>query len=192
MIGSARNFSIAIMIFANISGPATLKNISLPWNGIHIWIPNPIDITYASTESERLDREEWKVEINRVPKLRTHVLFKTEYHVESYITQITSKKYRAVLAQFRSGILPLEVETGRFSNIPLVRRLCEFSSSNSLKMRPTFFFIVFIIINCERIYLIKSLSHSRISTNWINTTRLKSNGFSSHCEIRSMLPFRGP
>ena len=31
----------------------------------------PIDIVYASTEFDRLDCEEWKVEINCVPKLRT-------------------------------------------------------------------------------------------------------------------------
>ena len=49
-----------------------------------------IDITYASTELNRLDREEWKVEINCSPKLRTYVLFKNEYHVESYIKQIIS------------------------------------------------------------------------------------------------------
>ena len=93
----------------------------------------PIDITYTSTELDRLDCEEWKVEINCVPKLRTYVLFKSEYHIESHIKQIISKKYRAVLAQFRSGILPLKVETGRFSNIPLAKRLYEFCSSNAIE-----------------------------------------------------------
>ena len=44
-----------------------------------------------------------------------------------------SKKYRAVLAQFRCGILPLKVETGRFSNIPLARHLCEFCLSKAIE-----------------------------------------------------------
>ena len=101
----------------------------------------PTDITHTSIELDRLDCEEWKVEINCVPKLRTYGLFKGEYHVESYIKQIISKTYRVVLAQFRRGILPLnmlKVETGRFSNTPLARRLCEFCSSNSIEDETNF------------------------------------------------------
>ena len=62
-----------------------------------------------------------------------HVLFKSEYHVELYIKQIISKKYRAVLAQFRNGILPLKVEAGGLSNIPLAKRLCEFCWWNAIE-----------------------------------------------------------
>ena len=119
----------------------------------------PIDITYASTELDRLDREKWKVEINCVPKLRTYVLFKNEYHVESYIKQIISKKYRAVLAQFRCSILPLKVETGRFSNIPLARRLCEFCSSNAIE-DETHFLLYCDHYNESRRNLFDSISRS--------------------------------
>ena len=47
------------------------------------------------------------------------------------------------------------------------------SNQTKLKMKPTVFLIVIIKINREGIYLIQSLSHSRILKNWVNTTRLK-------------------
>ena len=42
----------------------------------------PINISFASAELDNIDREEWNVEIKCGPKLRTYILFKSEYHVE--------------------------------------------------------------------------------------------------------------
>ena len=37
-----------------------------------------------------------------------------------------SKMSRSIFAQLRLGILPLEIETGRFRNIPSENRMCHF------------------------------------------------------------------
>ena len=54
----------------------------------------------------------------------TYVTFKSELHVEDYHYYVTHRRARSLLGQFTMGILPLFVETGRYSNIPLERRLC--------------------------------------------------------------------
>ena len=44
------------------------------------------------------------------------------------------------MAQFRSGILPLEVETGRYQNIPLEFRLCLMCDENACEDETHFMF----------------------------------------------------
>ena len=44
-----------------------------------------------------------------------------------------SRRQRSLLAQFRSGVLPLRIETGRYRNERLDRRICEFCHSGSVE-----------------------------------------------------------
>ena len=44
-----------------------------------------------------------------------------------------SRYYRSVLAQFRLGILPIRVETGRFKNLELKDRLCEVCTTQQIE-----------------------------------------------------------
>ena len=44
-----------------------------------------------------------------------------------------SKYQRSLFAQFRSGILPLEIETGRFRDFPLCERICKVCNSGSVE-----------------------------------------------------------
>lgn len=77
-----------------------------------------------------LQNTEWKANVTTKPKLRTYVKFKENCETETYVTCMISKGCRSLLAQFRSGILPLTVETGRYGNVPLNNRLCPLCSLN--------------------------------------------------------------
>ena len=44
-----------------------------------------------------------------------------------------SKRQRSLFSQFRAGILPLNVETGRFRNIDLSERLCTLCQSHEVE-----------------------------------------------------------
>ena len=68
----------------------------------------------------------WLEDIHAKPKLRTYCQFKTEYECEKYVGYDLSKSQRSLCAQFRSGILPLHVETGRYTGTELDQRLCEY------------------------------------------------------------------
>ena len=61
--------------------------------------------------------DKWRVDINNMPKLRTYVLFKHVYITESYISKHISRRRRSLMAQFRTGVLPLAIEKGRFTPI---------------------------------------------------------------------------
>ncbi len=59
-----------------------------------------------------------------MPNRRTYVKFKKRFEVEPYILSFMNRKRRSHLAQFRSGILPLQIEVGRWANKNVEDRLC--------------------------------------------------------------------
>ena len=59
------------------------------------------------------------------PKLRTYRLFKNDLYLEDYVQHRFQRKKRSLLAQFRLGILPLHIETGRYTNTPIDQRICK-------------------------------------------------------------------
>ena len=68
---------------------------------------------------------DWKLEIVKKPKLRTFVRFKDTVETEQYVKCLSSRYARSLFTQFRHGILPLKIETGRFKNLPIEDRICE-------------------------------------------------------------------
>jgi len=86
------------------------------------------------------DLELWKSEVVKMPKLRSYVQFKKEYSPEPFIFKVLNRGHRSIIAQFRSGILPLSLETGRYTNIPVQFRLCLLCESNTLEDEEHFLF----------------------------------------------------
>ena len=57
-------------------------------------------------------------------KLRTYKLFKTEYKVEDYVLKVKAVNQRSAMSRFRCGVAPINLEIGRFFNIPANERFC--------------------------------------------------------------------
>ena len=66
-------------------------------------------------------------------KLRYYNLFKPSLETEPYVLSNLTKSQRSMYAQFRSGILPIAIETGRFSNVSLNNRLCVMCNSQQIE-----------------------------------------------------------
>ena len=68
-------------------------------------------------------------------KLRTYRLYKTDLIAENYVKLNMERSHRRILAKFRSGSLPLQVETGRYKKpkVPLENRICKFCSDNTVE-----------------------------------------------------------
>ena len=66
-------------------------------------------------------------------KLSTYCLFKETMGIENYIKYNLSSSERSAMAQFRFGILPLNIETGRFRNQALEERLCTLCEFNEIE-----------------------------------------------------------
>ncbi|CAC5400852.1 unnamed protein product [Mytilus coruscus] len=72
----------------------------------------------------------WNDNIQQVPKLRTYITFKSAFNQEQYVKINLSKVERSHLAQFRCGILPLRIETGRYIGERAEERLCKFCTAD--------------------------------------------------------------
>jgi hypothetical protein len=76
--------------------------------------------------------DSWRNDVNRDiaargrgrNKLRTYKLIKSEHQVESYLSARIPQSHRSALAKFRCGVAPLRLETGRYENLDLDRRVC--------------------------------------------------------------------
>jgi len=75
----------------------------------------------------------WKDTITFKPKLRTYAKFKKDFGTEEYLTGFMSRQQRSLLAKFRGGILPLQVETGRWQNVAWGDRICKLCNQNSVE-----------------------------------------------------------
>ena len=83
---------------------------------------------------------EWKANILRKPKSRFYKLFTETLEVENYVKFNLTSNQRSVTAQLRAGILPLNIETGRFRNIKLEDRLCTLCNLKAVESEPHFLF----------------------------------------------------
>ena len=82
----------------------------------------------------------WENDIKSTPKLRTYCTFKTQFQAEPYIFKIHNRRERSLLSQFRCGILPLKIETGRYNQIPVELRLCLVCDTFSIEDESHFLF----------------------------------------------------
>ena len=68
---------------------------------------------FCKKEYELLE-EKWKFGITLKPKLRTYIKYKNNLQAENYVIYCNSREKGPLIAQFRTGTLPLAVETGRY------------------------------------------------------------------------------
>ncbi len=59
--------------------------------------------------------------------------FKSCYDKDPYVCSIYNCGHREILAKFRSGILPLSIESRNFQNIPREFRLCTICNDNVIE-----------------------------------------------------------
>ena len=82
----------------------------------------------------------WKEDLANKPKLRTYRLFKENYQVEPYVTSFMNRKTRSCISQLRCGILPLAIETGRWTGTALEFRYCKLCNSENIEDEMHFIF----------------------------------------------------
>ena len=72
------------------------------------------------------DEIEWALEVNSRSKLAFYRKIKHSVGIEGYVTaKWLSKSQRSAITNARAGTLPLEVEKGRWRNVPLPQRICK-------------------------------------------------------------------
>ena len=98
------------------------------------------DLDYCKDILFSSDKELWCQQVTNVPKLRTYIVYKTLYDVEPYVYRVLHRGHRSILAQFRTGILPLAIETGRYNDTPPENRFCILCNENLVEDESHFLF----------------------------------------------------
>ena len=63
--------------------------------------------------------------IDSKPKLRTHCLLKSSMETEGHLVANLDKHKRSLISMLQLGVLGLQVETKRYSNIKYEDRICQ-------------------------------------------------------------------
>jgi hypothetical protein len=92
-----------------------------------------ISLDYVKTRITQYYTDIWKTDIQKVPKLRTYVTLKDNFITEKYVQLNLNKNERSMLSQFRCGILPLRIETGRYISETPEQRICLFCPDNKIE-----------------------------------------------------------
>ncbi len=79
---------------------------------------NDVNVNNTRSSLCAIDKQSWKTNVTKVPKLRTYIKYKDEYLTEIYAYKVYERGQRSIMTQFRSGILPLSFETGIYTFIP--------------------------------------------------------------------------
>ncbi len=83
-----------------------------------------IDLTAFKEKLDIFVQEKWLESVRSKPKLRTYVKFKTNLVPEDYVLRLMSRYHRSTFAKFRCGILPLNIEVGRYRGVKVEDRIC--------------------------------------------------------------------
>ena len=73
-----------------------------------------VNIRNVKSQLTTIIEKEWKLELESKPKLRLYKTFKTTFKTEGYLYRHLKRQDRSLLAQFRTGVLPLRIEIGRY------------------------------------------------------------------------------
>ena len=111
----------------------------------------PCDIEFAKVALAQNDSD---IKRYQSVKLRYYNLYKCDNKPAEYTFMNISKNQRPLFAQSRCGILPLEIETGRFKNFRLCERICKVEDeihflcecSNYSNERSEIFFEKYVIV----------------------------------------------
>ena len=83
-----------------------------------------IDLDAFKAKLDLYAQEKWLETVQSKPKLRTYKTFKSKLVPENYVLRLMSRFHRSTFAKFRCGILPLNLEVGRYRGIKAENRIC--------------------------------------------------------------------
>ena len=109
-----------------------------------------IDVNNFETKIAEYFNKKWKDSLLTKPKLRTYMTYKNCLESEEYVKHCLSRRKRSLLAQFRMGVLPIAIETGRFKNEPVENRICQLCNSNTVEDEKHLLVLVYYIMTLEK------------------------------------------
>ena len=82
------------------------------------------NIHLAKRKLLEVEETEWRDEMSKKPKLSLYRQIKSRKSTENYLQMNISRLERSLFSQIRFGILPFEIEVGRYRQKPVEERFC--------------------------------------------------------------------
>ena len=98
--------------------------------------------------------QNWFSDMNINRKLILYKDFKLNFTHEYYLDVINVRNIRHTLAQIRTGHHPLEIEKGRYMNIPREQRLCKVCTSD---IEDEYHFVLRNLYISKKFYMVQNL-----------------------------------
>ena len=102
----------------------------------------PVNLKHAKDKLCSIQKEHWNRDIASQDKMRTYRTFKNMFNTEIYVKCSMSRSERSFVSQLRFGILPLGIETGRYTQpkTPIEERICHICNDNKIEDENHFIF----------------------------------------------------
>ncbi len=93
------------------------------------------EIPFPAIKQRILDmyHQSWNNDINNSNRLITYCRYKKSFSFETYLNKIPERKHRNALSRFRLSSHKLEIEKGRYTNIPRDERICRLCTQNVIE-----------------------------------------------------------
>ena len=109
-----------------------------------------ISIDAAKDKLMQKYKHKWGNDVASQTKLDNYKIMKHELGAEEYVKFVLSKKLRSTLVQLRVGCLPIEIELGRYLQIPRNERLCRQCTSGTVENEKHFLFHCTRYTGCQK------------------------------------------
>ena len=83
-----------------------------------------VDLDVLQSRLLTINRNKWLLEASTEPKLRTYLDIYNNEDTKALISTSLSRSQRSLLSKLKLGILPFEIECGRWKDDPIETRLC--------------------------------------------------------------------
>lgn len=114
----------------------------------------------------------WAEELTKYSKLDFLVQIISNFGVENYLAKNLDRYDKSLLSQLRYGILPLELETGRYKGLDRGARLCTLCNSNVVEDQLHF------VLQCP--------VYNDFRSDFVNTCRERITGWDNLTDIQKI------
>ena len=113
-----------------------IKSILQQYGFEYVWQQqSSIDSPLHSIRQRIIDvyQQSWYSEINNSSRLESYCIFKHDLELEKYLTINIEQKYKLALTRFRVSSHNLQIETGRYEDLPRQQRLCQLCNMRKIE-----------------------------------------------------------
>ena len=140
------------------------------------------DLDVAEARLKRINRDKWWLEAHSKPKLRTYIKVHDLGNTQTIVKKNLSRSHRSLITKLKCGVLPIALETGRYTDKKEELRVCVICNKNLVESETHF------LLKCEALKDVRKIYKSQLKDeidfeNWPDCEIFMSLLSSAHLKI---------